>query len=61
MAAAVVFLAWMLIPAVSDQLLRAEIGYAGATGVLALSLTALYRQGSRRIERIAPFSSARAS
>jgi O-antigen/teichoic acid export membrane protein len=61
MGAAVVFLAWMLIPAVSDQLLRAEIGYAGATGVLALSLAALYRQGSRRLERVAPLSSARAS
>jgi O-antigen/teichoic acid export membrane protein len=46
--AAGVFLAWMLIPAVSDQLLRAEIGYAGATGVLALMLAALYRQGGRR-------------
>jgi len=61
MGAAVVFLAWMLIPAVSDQLLRAEIGYTGATGVLALSLATLYRQGSRRLERIAPLSSARAS
>ena len=54
MAAAVVFLAWMLIPAVSDQLLRAEIGYAGATGVLALSLATLYRQGSRRLETLRP-------
>jgi O-antigen/teichoic acid export membrane protein len=47
--AAVVFLAWMLTPAVSDQLLRAEIGYAGATGVLALALAMLYRQGNRRL------------
>ncbi len=54
MAAAVAFLAWMLIPAVSDQLLRAEIGYAGATGVLALTLAALYRQGSRRLESRGP-------
>ena len=30
--AAIVFVAWMLIPAVADELLRAEIGYAGATG-----------------------------
>jgi O-antigen/teichoic acid export membrane protein len=44
--AAVAFVAWMLIPAVSDQLLRAEIGYAGATGLLALGLTLLYRQGT---------------
>jgi O-antigen/teichoic acid export membrane protein len=47
LAAAVAFVAWMLIPAVSDQLLRAEIGYALATGLLAAGLTALYRQGSR--------------
>jgi O-antigen/teichoic acid export membrane protein len=48
--AAAVFLAWMLIPAVADQLLRAEIGYAGATALLALTLAALYRQGTRQIE-----------
>ena len=45
--AAVVFLAWMLTPAVAEQLLRTEIGYAGATGLLALLLWTLYRQGSR--------------
>jgi O-antigen/teichoic acid export membrane protein len=44
--AAAVFLAWMLTPAVSDQLLRAEIGYAGATALLAAALGALYRRGS---------------
>jgi O-antigen/teichoic acid export membrane protein len=49
--AAVAFVAWMVTPAVGDQLLRAEIGYAGATGLLALTLAALYRRGSRRIER----------
>jgi O-antigen/teichoic acid export membrane protein len=48
--AAVVFLAWMLTPAVSEQLLRAEIGYAGATALLALGLTLLYRQGGRRLD-----------
>jgi O-antigen/teichoic acid export membrane protein len=47
--AAVLFLAWMLIPAVREQLLRAEIGYAGATGLLALLLWTLYRQGSRTV------------
>jgi hypothetical protein len=36
----------MLTPAVGDQLLRAEIGYAGATAVLALALTVLYRASS---------------
>ncbi|HEY7829969.1 MAG TPA: hypothetical protein VIC06_05325 [Solirubrobacteraceae bacterium] len=43
--AAVLFLAWMLTPAVSEQLLRTEIGYAGATAVLALTLGMLYRRG----------------
>jgi O-antigen/teichoic acid export membrane protein len=44
--AAVAFLLWMVTPAVGDQLLRTEIGYAGATALLALTLTALYRQGT---------------
>ncbi len=43
--AAVLFLAWMLTPTVSEQLLRTEIGYAGATAVLALALAVLYRSG----------------
>jgi O-antigen/teichoic acid export membrane protein len=42
--AAVLFLAWMLTPAVSEQLLRTEIGYAGATAVLVLALGVLYRR-----------------
>jgi O-antigen/teichoic acid export membrane protein len=48
--AAVLFVAWMLLPAISEQLLRAEVGYAGATAVLALALTALYRQGTRKLQ-----------
>jgi O-antigen/teichoic acid export membrane protein len=44
--AAVVFLAWMLTPAVGDQVLRAELGYCGATGLLALLLALLYRRGT---------------
>jgi O-antigen/teichoic acid export membrane protein len=48
--AAGLFVVWMLLPLISEQLLRAEIGYAGATAVLALALTALYRQGTRQIE-----------
>ena len=36
----------MLSPAVSEQLLRTEIGYAGATALLALTLAALYRRGT---------------
>jgi O-antigen/teichoic acid export membrane protein len=48
--AAALFVAWMLTPAISEQLLRAEVGYAGATAVLVVALTALYRQGTRQIE-----------
>jgi O-antigen/teichoic acid export membrane protein len=40
--AAIAFLIWILTPAVSEQLLRAEIGYAGATALLALMLRMLY-------------------
>ena len=40
------FLAWMLTPAVSEQLLRTEIGYAGATALLALMLAELYRRSA---------------
>jgi O-antigen/teichoic acid export membrane protein len=47
--AAALFVAWMLLPAISEQLLRAEVGYAGATAVLALALTVLYRRGTRQI------------
>lgn len=43
--AAILFLIWMLTPAVSEQLLRTEIGYAGATAILALALGVLYRRG----------------
>jgi O-antigen/teichoic acid export membrane protein len=45
MAAAALFLAWMFTPAVSNQLTRTEIGYAGATAVLAALLWSLYRRG----------------
>ncbi len=44
--AAAVFLAWMVTPAVNDQLLRTEIGYCGAAGLLALALGWLYRRGA---------------
>jgi O-antigen/teichoic acid export membrane protein len=46
--AAGVFLAWMLSPAVSDELARTEIGYGGATALLAALLWALYRRGEPR-------------
>jgi O-antigen/teichoic acid export membrane protein len=45
--AAAVFVGWMLLPAISDQLLRVEVGYAGATALLALALALLYRRGAR--------------
>ncbi len=45
LAAAVAFLAWMLTPAVGEQVLRAEIGYCGATCLLAVLLALLYRRG----------------
>lgn len=44
--AAALFVGWMLLGVVSDQVLRTELGYAGAAGLLALALTALYRRGS---------------
>jgi O-antigen/teichoic acid export membrane protein len=46
MCAAVVFVVWMLSAPVGEQLLRAEIGYAGATALLAAMLAALYRRGT---------------
>jgi O-antigen/teichoic acid export membrane protein len=45
--AAIAFLVWMLVSPVGEQLLRAEIGYAGATAILVLLLGALYRRGTR--------------
>jgi hypothetical protein len=44
--AAALFVAWMLVGVVGDQILRTELGYAGAAGLLALSLAVLYRRGS---------------
>ncbi len=44
---AILFLAWMLSPIVSEQLQRTEIGYAGATALLACGLAAVYRRGPR--------------
>ncbi len=47
--AAAAFVGWMFTPAIHNQLLRAEVGYAGATALLALALTAVYRQGSAAV------------
>ena len=44
--AAVAFVAWMLTPLVSEELLRSEIGYLGATSLLALMLAVVYRRGT---------------
>jgi O-antigen/teichoic acid export membrane protein len=44
--AAIVFVAWMLLPLVSEELLRTEIGYLGATSLLALMLSVVYRRGT---------------
>jgi O-antigen/teichoic acid export membrane protein len=42
--AATLFVAWMLVPAIEDELVRAEAGYAGATALLCGALWALYRR-----------------
>jgi O-antigen/teichoic acid export membrane protein len=46
LAAAAVFTSWMLTPLVGEQVLRAEIGYLGATTLLVLALATLYRHGA---------------
>jgi O-antigen/teichoic acid export membrane protein len=46
--AAAAFVAWMLTPLVSEELLRTEIGYLGATSLLALMLSVVYRRGTAR-------------
>ena len=46
LAAACVFLGWMLSPLIGEEVLRAEVGYAGATALLAGFLFVLYRRGS---------------
>ena len=52
--AAAAFTAWMLLPVVSDQLTRAELGYLGATSLLAAMLALLYRQGARLPRIVGP-------
>jgi hypothetical protein len=42
--AALAFVGWMVLPTVADQVLRAEIGYFGAAGILAGLLYGLYRR-----------------
>jgi O-antigen/teichoic acid export membrane protein len=57
--AAVAFVAWMLLPLVSEELLRTEIGYLGATSLLALMLATVYRRGAPA-RQTAPAASASA-
>jgi O-antigen/teichoic acid export membrane protein len=42
------FVAWMAAAVVEDELLRAEVGYAGATALLSSLLWTLYRQAQAR-------------
>ncbi len=42
-AAAVAFVVFLVVPLVDDELLRAEVGYLGATALLCALLTAVYR------------------
>jgi O-antigen/teichoic acid export membrane protein len=42
--AATLFVAWMVVPVIDDELVRAEAGYAGATALLCGALWALYRR-----------------
>jgi O-antigen/teichoic acid export membrane protein len=46
LAAAGAFVGWMFTHAVASDVLRAEVGYAAATAVLALALALLYRRGT---------------
>jgi O-antigen/teichoic acid export membrane protein len=46
LAVAGAFVAWTFVPLVDDQLLRAELGYAMATGLLAALLYRFYRRSS---------------
>jgi O-antigen/teichoic acid export membrane protein len=46
LAAAGLFVVWMLLGPIGDQVRRTEVGYAGAAGLLALALALLYRRGS---------------
>ncbi|GAC1438074.1 MAG: hypothetical protein NVSMB51_13330 [Solirubrobacteraceae bacterium] len=47
-AAAALMVAWLFLPLIGDQLLRAEVGYLGAAAVLCAALSWIYRAGSAR-------------
>jgi O-antigen/teichoic acid export membrane protein len=44
--AAVAFVAWMFSPLIGEELLRTEVGYLGATSLLALMLGLVYKRGA---------------
>jgi O-antigen/teichoic acid export membrane protein len=44
LAGAGAFVVWMVLPIVGDELVRAEVGYAGGAGLLCAMLYALYRR-----------------
>ncbi|HEX3391724.1 MAG TPA: hypothetical protein VHS55_04115 [Solirubrobacteraceae bacterium] len=56
--AAILFVAWMLLPLVGEELLRAEVGYFGATTLLALLLGSVYRRGHASAAQTASTASA---
>jgi O-antigen/teichoic acid export membrane protein len=45
--AAVAFVGWLVAPVIDDQLVRAEVGYFGATLLLSVLLAGLYRRSSQ--------------
>jgi O-antigen/teichoic acid export membrane protein len=49
--AATLFVVWMLLPLVDDELLRAEVGYAGAAALLCALLAGLYARGGTAASR----------
>jgi O-antigen/teichoic acid export membrane protein len=54
MLTAALFLGWMLSPVIGEQLLRTEIGYAGATAILASTLAVVYRRSHGHAGSSAP-------
>jgi O-antigen/teichoic acid export membrane protein len=47
--AAVVFVVWMVLPVIGNELLRTEVGYFGAAALLAMLLGFVYRGGNRGV------------
>jgi O-antigen/teichoic acid export membrane protein len=48
LAVAALYFVWTLLPVIDDQLLRVEVGYAGATALLSFALLLVYRTSSDR-------------